>query len=308
MSIHDEIEGEDTTLSRPDPQLNGIIANQDIAVLRADDVPKLRISWLSRYGFRDVLSLAENEPNLSVWHRKTGEYLIATRWRHRSEIATIAEIASARFARHLVQAFIDLAREAGFRLAVISEYIESRPEAFYRSVGMDVLESIIVYEIDAPKYLPPAPDGLDFTRLDLTDEDSMARLTDLDRSAFPWLWWNSLDEFADYYHSPGVTIWLGWTKERELGAYVGVTSLRSWGHLDRIAVAPRFQGRGYGRQSLDHAIRALSGEGAKKIALSTQSSNRVSRSLYESYGFTRSKKHDYRIWGRWLTDDVPAME
>lgn len=298
----------EAALTQPDRQLDSILAGRDINVLQPDDVPRLRISWISRYGFRDVLSLTEQHPGLSVWHRRSGEYLIGMPWRHRAEIATIAELASARWARHLVEAFTESAKQRELSLVLVSEYIESRPESFYRSVGMSLMESIIVYELDAPKTAPEVSPVLRFEVLDLQDEHSVSALMELDRDAFPWLWWNSREEFSDYFHAPGVKIWLGWTDDNELGAYVGTTSLRSWGHLDRIAVAPRFQGSGFGRKALDQAIISLMAEGAKKIALSTQASNTVSRSLYESYGFKRSPKHDYKIWGRWLNEDQNTLK
>ena len=58
-----------------------------------------------------------------------------------------------------------------------------------------------------------------------------------------------------------------------------------YAHLIRIATHPRFHGRGIGRQLVIDAVDFARGAGAPGLALNTQASNRVSRSLYESLGF-----------------------
>lgn len=58
-----------------------------------------------------------------------------------------------------------------------------------------------------------------------------------------------------------------------------------YAHLIRIATHPRFRGRGIGRQLVVDAVSFARGAGAPGLALNTQASNRVSRSLYESLGF-----------------------
>lgn len=274
----------------------------DIRVLKPEDVPRLRIAWSARFVAADLHDLMRTGPRLSVWNTKTGEYLVGERWRHRDEVSTVAEIVGARSTRALVQAFLQRSADVGCRLAVMSEYAESRREDFYRSVGLDLLEDIIVYELDDVKRTPDPPSDLNFTLFRTSRSDDFERLLELDHAAFPWLWWNSRDEFEDYLKTPGVTVELGWTSDGELAAYIGTTALRNWGHLDRIAVHPRFQRRGFGRQSLDQAVLSLVRRGCGKVALSTQARNRVSRALYDSYGFHRSKRHDYRIWGAWLGD------
>jgi GNAT superfamily N-acetyltransferase len=55
--------------------------------------------------------------------------------------------------------------------------------------------------------------------------------------------------------------------------------------LVRVATAPRFQGRGIGRQLVVDAIHYASGIGASGLSLNTQASNAISRHLYEGLGF-----------------------
>jgi [ribosomal protein S18]-alanine N-acetyltransferase len=55
--------------------------------------------------------------------------------------------------------------------------------------------------------------------------------------------------------------------------------------LVRVAIAPRFQGRGIGRQMVVDAIHYASHIGAGGLCLNTQASNTTSRHLYEGLGF-----------------------
>lgn len=76
--------------------------------------------------------------------------------------------------------------------------------------------------------------------------------------------------------------------EREgqaVGFALTVTSRRGDAHLVRIAVHPRFQGLGIGRQLVVDAIGFARSVGASALALNTQASNEASRRLYERLGF-----------------------
>ena len=96
------------------------------------------------------------------------------------------------------------------------------------------------------------------------------------------------------YDDPVVMGWM-LTADRGVVAVVGeevagfaitTTGLAGgYAHLIRIATHPRFRGRGIGRQLVVDAVSFARGAGAPGLALNTQASNRVSRSLYESLGF-----------------------
>ncbi len=62
----------------------------------------------------------------------------------------------------------------------------------------------------------------------------------------------------------------------------------SYAHLIRVATAPSYQGQGIGRQLVTDAIHFARGVKAPGLALNTQASNRISRSLYESLGFRQT--------------------
>lgn len=59
----------------------------------------------------------------------------------------------------------------------------------------------------------------------------------------------------------------------------------SYAHLIRVATHPACRGRGVGRQLVADAVRYARESDAPGLALNTQASNTVSRSLYDSLGF-----------------------
>lgn len=62
----------------------------------------------------------------------------------------------------------------------------------------------------------------------------------------------------------------------------------SYAHLIRVATSPRYQGQGIGRQLVTDAVRYARDLKSPGLALNTQASNRISRSLYESLGFRQT--------------------
>jgi ribosomal protein S18 acetylase RimI-like enzyme len=270
----------------------------DIRLLAPEDVGRLRQSWDARHTLADLRQIAANPDNLSLWNARTGEYVVGGPWRHRAEILEIVDIAAVGGAVELVQTFARAAEERGVELVLVPERSERRKEQFYGSVGFEAIEEIIIYEMHhlrPPRHRPLTPV---FSRVDIHDPRSQHALLELDHQAFPWLWRNSEAEFANYAAAPGVEIEMAFDSQSRPLAYVGYTKLRTWGHLDRIAVSPAAQGSGLGRAALEYAVARMVAVGARRVGLSTQANNHVSRKLYESFGFHRNASHDYRLYGR----------
>lgn len=276
-----------------------------IVPLALDDLPRLRLKWGSRYSVEEVAELVRDAPGLSLWAPATGEYVLAGPWRHREEIVALLEVTSGGLTYQLIDALADVAAAQGKQLLVSAQQYERRPPVFYERTGFELLEEILVYEM-VLYTVPPGPSRLRFERVDADDPFTLGELLDLDHEAFDWLWWNSLEEFDEYMSDPRVDVYLGRERDGTPVSYVGVTRLRGWGHLDRLAVSPLYQGRGYGYESLVWAVRVLAARGAHRIALSTQASNQRSRRLYERFGFRRVPELDYQIYGRWLADPLDA--
>ncbi|MEZ4523921.1 MAG: GNAT family N-acetyltransferase [Thermomicrobiales bacterium] len=274
-------------------------------VLHPSDVSSLRIPWDARYSRDEIAEIASSDPPLSLWNPRTGGYLIGGFWRHREDIANVVDIVGPAVSTELLEAFLIRCRQVGLKLAIVAEYSERRRESFYESGGMHLIEEIVVYELgrlpSASLARPGSPE-LIARVVDPETVDGFDELIRLDHRAFPWLWWNTPSEFENYASAPGVIIETLSTMDGKLVGYIGMTSLGSWGHLDRIAVDPDLQGQGFGRLLLDRSIQRLRSGGARRVALSTQASNTVSRALYESVGFRRSRNFDYRIYGTRLRD------
>lgn len=272
-----------------------------IEVLRPSDINAIRIPWDARYTRSEIEEFAAQEPGLSLWSPRTGGYLLGGQWRHRTEIANVIDINGPSVAVDLLRAFVYRSAELNFELAIVAEYSERRRESYYAAAGLEPIEDIIVYELgrlpDATEAIAQRPD-VNIEVVNVYDPQQRSQLLRLDHRAFPWLWWNTAGEFENYAAVPGVEIVMVRLDGGPPVGYIGTTSLGSWGHLDRIAVDPDFQGQGFGRWLLDLSIERLKSNGARRVALSTQASNVVSRALYESVGFRRSRAHDYRIYGR----------
>ncbi len=226
-------------------------------------------------------------------------------WRHREEIAQIIEFSAVRHPAEVLSAAAAQCQAHGAHLLVFLELDDLRHPGFWRKAGFHILEEVIAYELDR---IPPAVgwgERLRFEPVNPYEETTLASLVALDHAAFPWIWWNSEAEFLTYGLSPGVEIFLAYAGA-ELVGYIGITSYLGWGHLDRIAIHPRYQGRGLGREALTFAVQRLAQAGARRVGLSTQLTNRRSQRLYERFGFRRSRSSDYRLVGRWLRRPEPV--
>lgn len=271
-----------------------------IVPLRIEDIPELRLGWSSRYDRYELEQILRYGSGTALWSPETREYVIGGPWRHRPEVLSILELSARARAAGLLDELANTAERNGKRLVIASEHQEVRNRAFYQNAGYDLIEEILVYQLPRISSREPDLAGMRFEQVSIDDDQALTELLALDHAAFPWLWWNSVEEFVNYGTSPGVDLYLGRDETGRPVSYIGVTSFRSWGHLDRIAVAPDLQGRGYGLRTLDWAVYVLAREGARRLALSTQGGNQRSRQLYERYGFRRSSGQDYNLYGRWL--------
>lgn len=273
-----------------------------IVPMRQADLSRVSFSWSSRFDSDSLEDLLTSSPGLTLWVPATGEYVVGGPWRHRSEIVSILDLVATGNAVRLLRALAGAAAANGRRLLIASEHHETRKQEFYASAGFELIEEILIYELSRVRIDPPQSGALRFERINVDDPAALHELIALDHAAFPWLWWNSAEEFDNYGHSPGVDIYLGRDRDGAALSYIGVTRFRTWGHLDRIAVVPDHQGAGLGWLSLDFAVFVLGQAGARRVALSTQARNSVSRRLYERYGFRRNPSQDYCLYGRWLGD------
>ncbi|MFL5734330.1 MAG: GNAT family N-acetyltransferase [Chloroflexia bacterium] len=263
----------------------------DISPLGPEHVRGLRLPWLSRFSLATLSAhLAEN-PGLSFWVPATGEYLVAEQWRHREEIANIVEVGARKGKRALAQAFLEALPSQGYSLAVLPDEVWRDDSGMYRDLGFSLLETIVFFEKDLrPKDRPAASatphPPLPTLRYELLLLSDLDLLEELDRSSFPWLWWNSRAEFESYIQLPDVFVYAAEHEGVPVG-YASYTMYPGWAHLDRLAVSTPYQGRRYGAAQLVHALQFMENRGARTVALSTQLTNVQSHHLYTGFGFRR---------------------
>lgn len=272
------------------------LAPPAVLTLDPDDVAALRLpSARSSRAMREALL---RHPGRSVWTPTTLEFALLGPWRHRPEVSHVEDIAAVRYTESLLRAAFERCVEAGDELMLAIDLETYMGPSRFERAGLELLEEVITYELGgAGPPWTPAP-GVRLVRIAQGNAAVTDLLVALDHEAFPWLWRNSRTEFAVYLDTPGVEVSL-LEADGEVVGYTGITMFAGWGHLDRIAIAPEHQGRGFGREALGLAIDLMQRRGARRVCLSTQRTNWRSQQLYERFGFRRTPDHDYWLFGAW---------
>jgi ribosomal protein S18 acetylase RimI-like enzyme len=256
-----------------------------------------RSSWADRADIDEVLRTLHVYPGRSVWIPDADEFAIVGPWRHRMEIAVISLISAVRFADELLVAAVETAFQLGGQAVVMAEWAETRDPAFYGRAGLSLLDDVISFDIAARPARIMISQGFKFARVELPGDPSLDQVVAVDHHAFPWLWQNSRHEFEHYLLTPGVEVWALLNQADLALGYTGITLYASWGHIDRVAIEPAFQGQGLGEAAVRFAVDRLARKGATRVGLSTQSRNDRSKRLYQRIGFQRTYQNDYRIYG-----------
>jgi ribosomal protein S18 acetylase RimI-like enzyme len=268
--------------------------------LESEDIPALRLP--GRRGAESARQLLDVHPGRSVWVPSTLEYALIGPWRNRPEIASIEDLVAVRHMEELLRAAVDRCAEHGDNLVLTVELDSRRSPARYERAGLELLEEVITYEMGVTREPWSGSGRIRVVRVNATDEAAIEQVTDMDQSSFPWLWRNNRAEFDVYLQTPGVEVWLV-EADAEPVSYFGITLFPDWGHLDRVAVVPEQQGRGFGLETLGLAVDTMRRRGARRVGLSTQQTNRRSQRLYERFGFRRTPDHDYRLFGAWCRQE-----
>jgi ribosomal protein S18 acetylase RimI-like enzyme len=273
-----------------------------VRILRPEDVPFLRIPRQSQVD--EVLEALSRYPGRSIWRPDSLEYVLVTPWRNRSSVGYLGELAAIRNTEQLIRSAAEQARDLGDTLTIMLDLDEERPAGFYRRAGLLPVERIVTYDLRRGNQRLSPSGRTTFIRADPSREDHLRALMEIDHASFPWLWWNTAEEFAYYDHQPGVELYLGLLDGRPV-SYCGFTIFPGWAHLDRIAVTPEIQQKGLGRDTLAFIVNELFRIPVDRIGLSTQELNERSRKLYEASGFRRSPGYDYCLYG--IAHKEPAL-
>ena len=120
----------------------------------------------------------------------------------------------------------------------------------------------------------------------LTD---LTSITALDAAAFDLVWHKAIGQLAEAITHADL-FEVAEIDGRPVG-YVWAEVCMQQLHLTRLAVLPKYQGRGIGAQLVRRVIAVAQQRGLKKISLNTQTDNYRSLALYRRFGFkpTRHK-------------------
>lgn len=289
--------------------MRGFTGKQVVRPLLPADLPSLHLANHPRLHEEETVELLATMPGLSQWHPESGEFVIVTPWRFRPELPGVHTLSAFRHERQLLAAAVRASEDAGKAGFILMDSYESRSPEFYRANAFERIEAVVTYNHVHPWHLAAdlqAPIQ-QFAPLTASMIAPDSPLLALDHAAFPWLWWNGVEEFHRYLAMPLIELIVGMI-DGEISSYIGMSHFRGWSHLDRIAVHPSLQGHGLGRETLRVAASRMIQVGARRMSLSTQASNSASRTLYESSGFRRSAMHDYGVYGRLFAPGLAAQQ
>lgn len=83
-------------------------------------------------------------------------------------------------------------------------------------------------------------------------------------------------------------------EEEHICGYCCMRSIAGEGEILRIAVLPKFRGRGYGKKLMETMVGFASSNGLKALTLEVRESNSHAINLYKTYGFeTEAVRKEY---------------
>ena len=267
-----------------------------IVPLAADDLAQLT-SRIWTFPHSDVVSMIAANPARSFRVEQSDEYIVGGSWRRRSDIGTVEYLRANRHRRALVQHLEQQHRHGQGRLLVVGTAEQAENLGFYLGEGFVLVDEIVRYQRQGARIVGREP----FRPIRPVHPADRQKLAAVDHAAFPWLWWNSEEEFAWYLGLPGVEVHAVFEGERVIG-YTGYTITGQQGHLDRLAVEPAYQGRGIGTDLVRYTLACMARRRVERVSLTTQVDNLRSANLYRALGFVRTSVR-YPLYGRWLDHD-----
>ncbi|MCL4535836.1 MAG: GNAT family N-acetyltransferase [Bacteroidetes bacterium] len=232
----------------------------------------------------------------------TNEQIVCDYWRHRREIGYVYELTEGPHRDLLLAKALADYRQQQAAL-VLATPIESQCEVRGWD-GFQVVEEVVQYQRVLTE--EPLSDirALHFRRYTLGDRDAVVML---EREAFPWIWWSGAEELRWYDGLMGTQFWVvRQHPDGEVIGLLGMTLSLGVGHVDRLAILPRYQGRGYGEATLAFGLSQLWKRGVRRVSLLTQADNHRSQSLYSKAGF-RATSWRQRFYGLWLDPVLKAV-
>jgi ribosomal-protein-alanine N-acetyltransferase len=150
--------------------------------------------------------------------------------------------------------------------------------------GFMVVEEVVFFQLDRlsrrAAMLPAAPS---VARLEPARIEQLEELAQMDAETFdPISHFGRKDLLETMMRCRVQVAWMG---EQLAGYSALATDSTTEAQLARLAVHPRWQGQGIGRQLLDDSLRYAAFAGFDTVVLNTQRNNERSRRLYQHFGF-----------------------
>lgn len=175
-----------------------------------------------------------------------------------------------------------IASQGGAQVGLIAQQYWMR--SLLQDSGFEQPQNIVLLEWNGRPALPPQlPAGL---RLRAMTEADLPAVADVDASAFPLFWTNSLDSLHRAFPLAAYTTVI--ESDGGLLAYQLSTGHTLGAHLARLAVRKEAQGRQLGEALVADLILHIRQRGLTRITVNTQSDNHRSLALYEKMGFHRT--------------------
>ena len=109
----------------------------------------------------------------------------------------------------------------------------------------------------------------------------------LERDLFPHDAWSTEQFWSELAHAPESRWYAVHEDDQGVDGYVGLYAVPPEGDVQTIAVAPRSQGRGVGRELLDALVAEARRRGCAQLFLEVLDGNEAALALYARAGFER---------------------
>ncbi|MGL4772544.1 MAG: GNAT family N-acetyltransferase [Clostridium sp.] len=175
-----------------------------------------------------------------------------------------------------------------YKFMVLYKFPNEEEENF-KTYGIELEDILVDYKLSL-EIFKPYDINCEIEEMNVKDIDD---IYDVDSSAFSEIWHEAKGMVADRIRNKGEGMNQIVIKENEEIVAVGFSRIREegLGYINRLAVKPSKQGKGYGKLLVRNALNYLYENGANRVELNTQIKNKQSRPLYESHGFVGGEEY-----------------
>jgi len=149
--------------------------------------------------------------------------------------------------------------------------------------GFELLNSVVFFEWQGQV---PFADPDPAVRVRPMEREELGIISELDARAFSRIWRHSLSALSEGLRQCQLATVL--EIDGELAGYQMSTASAFGAHLARLAVDPKWQGRGLAKALVTDALRHFATRGIERMTVNTQADNLPSQRVYRSLGFRES--------------------